>query len=149
MSQTPRCPLSVWSSFMQKQLNLNLQYVGIVTIASNSGSARIYEFEWIRSKAKFMQCRMLYFTVQTASAGLSRHERNWTKYLVLINLKYTLLSEHMCYMFIVHACAVYRYTVCTTEIWLLLLFHLCRQEYSLQSFTMVATLIGVAAFLFL
>jgi Na+/melibiose symporter-like transporter len=32
--------------------------------------------------------------------------------------------------------------ICTTEIWLLLLFHLCRQEYSLQSFTMVATLIG-------
>jgi hypothetical protein len=87
--------------------------------------------------------------MQTASAGLSRHERNRIKYLVLINLKYTLLSEHMCYMFIVHACAVYSYTVCTTEIWLLLLFHLCRQEYSLQSFTIVATLIGVAAFLFL
>jgi hypothetical protein len=35
--------------------------------------------------------------------------------------------------------------ICTTKV-----FHLCRQEYSFQRFTiMVATFIGVAAFLFL
>ena len=98
-----------------------------------------------------MQCRRLYFTVHANGIRRSVAPRKELNQIlsILINLKYTLLSEHICYMFIVHACAVYRYTVYTTEIWLLLLFHLCRQEYSLQSFTMVATLIGVAAFLFL
>jgi hypothetical protein len=87
-----------------------------------------HEFKWIRSKANFDAAAMSYFTVQTASASLSRHERNWIKYLVLINLKYISLSEHLCYKFIVHACA---------ETSLLLLFQLCRQEYRLQSFRMV------------
>jgi hypothetical protein len=39
------------------------------------------------------------------------------------SMPHVILSEHMCYKFIVHACA---------EIWLLLVFQLCRQEYSRQ-----------------
>ena len=40
-----------------------------------------------------MQCRMLYFTVQTASAGLSRHERNRNQILSSHTVKQSLSKE--------------------------------------------------------
>jgi hypothetical protein len=62
---------------MQKQFNLNLNYVGIVTIASNSGSARTSSSE---SEVEQTSTPHVIFY---RTNGVRRSENNLSKYLVL------------------------------------------------------------------
>jgi hypothetical protein len=77
--------------------------VGIVAIASNSGSTRTSSSE-SEVKQTSMPHVIFYRTNGVRRSVTPRKELN--QILITINLKYTLLSEHMCYKFIVHACAL-------------------------------------------
>ena len=100
--------------------------MGIVTIASNSGSARTSSSESEVKQLTTMPHVIFYRTNGVRRSVTPRKELNQILSLVLINLKYTLLSEHMYYKSLyMHVQCRYMYNRNLASV---ILFHLCRQE---------------------